>query len=570
MHLSADVLYSHLRADLLHCLEDDSSCAKKTFACHQLLENFLKKFNPDDKPSETACSAALDKFLAVNDRCGAWVFDPRDQWEVSIFHQLKLELERFWFIEGVDPLISDYRQCFIAGYAGPGASLRARDTDLYTKMFDGPVTFTGGVLDIWDRCCAGNEQFFFAEAKRSVSWPCIEVDASNYSFVNKNVTVARGICTEPSLNMWLQLGAGEIIERRLRQVYKLDKTVQPEINRVLAWAGSLTGDLATIDLASASDSISLRLLKTILPRSFFGVLSTLRSPSTRLPDGRKLELNMVSTMGNGFTFPLQTMLFAAVVSVVARDARVALVPGLSYRPFDPAIAGNFGVFGDDIICPAEIAGRVIRVLNLLGFHTNTDKSFVVGPFRESCGADFFRGRNVRPVYLKKLASPQDVYTTINSLSEWACLHKVDLSWTLSILVSALDPKDRLFVPLDENDDAGIRIPLRNVPFHVPSRAHGLHRYFRSEPNESVFYILGGHCWTYRDQVKRGYNSYGLSIAFLSGSIRGCRVTLRQRVPRYRTKQKWTPRWDHLYPVPHSGISSRVRFRELVILWAWLG
>jgi hypothetical protein len=425
-------------------------------------------------------------------------------------------------------------------------------------MFDSPLSSTRGLPEIWERCVVENDLFFAAEAARSYHYPHNVVDHSKYSFVNKTRTVARGICTEPSVNMWLQLGAGAILEDRLKSFFRIDFNgdkdrkipSQPELNAELARVGSITDRLATIDLESASDSMALGMLAEMLPRSFLSVLLFLRCPKTRTPSGEELALNMVSTMGNGFTFPLQTMLFAAVVRGVASVVGCKLDHS------------NFGVFGDDIICPSQMYRTVTRVLSILGFTVNASKSFVEGPFRESCGADFFLGQNIRGVYLKKLRSKQDFNVAINTLNRWSAKTGVFLSQTVHYLMEYT----RFWpVPLDESDDAGIQTPLCFATKCRPSRGGNVY-YKASVPRDWCFYILGDMVWTFREQVRRRYNPAGLYISLLYGGIRGSRITLRQRNLRYGMKLKKSPRWDFLPSRPIEGLVGLSGFRRLVDAW----
>jgi hypothetical protein len=465
---------------------------------------------------------------------------------------VKAEIENFWFVEGVSPLISDYRELYFRGRAGPGASVSARDCDFYTKMFDSPLSSTKGLPEIWERCVSMGDLSFEAEASRSLAHPHIVVDYSKYSFVNKTRTVARGICTEPTTNMWFQLGLANAMEERCKRLWGLDLSVQPDKNRLLARVGSIDDALCTIDLESASDSIGLSMLRQLLPRSFMGLLEALRCPRTQLPTGRLLELNMVSTMGNGFTFPLETMLFAAVVRGVARVVGCKLD------------GSNFGVFGDDIICPSSLYRNVTHVLSVLGFTVNASKSFVEGPFRESCGADFYEGVNVRGVYIKQLRSRQDFLVAINTLNRWSAVSGVYLNQTVCYLSEFIGPFWP--VPFDEADDAGLHTPLRYISSKRTKL--GCTHYKKWSPREWAFYILGGQVWTFRDQVRRNYNPAGLYISLLNGSIRGSRVLLRQRRIRYSAKYGKTPRWDFLPPRPIEGLLGPDGFRRLVDAWHW--
>jgi hypothetical protein len=92
-----------------------------------------------------------------------------------------------------------------------------------------------------------------------------------------------------------------------------------------------------------------------------------------------------SSMGNGFTFPLQSLIFYAVCKAVADSHR-------SKRPIR--------VYGDDIVVCDKIVHDVVDLLGFYGFSCNMTKSFLSGNFRESCGSHYYRGVDVKPYYLK--------------------------------------------------------------------------------------------------------------------------------------------------------------------------
>lgn len=569
MRINADDLYLHLLADLGKHIDVQApswapDSTLEQVRCYCLRDSLLKKFNEEDRPSTSACAAAMEKFLSINNRCGSWSPFVEHAGDEMIDGELKRIIDDFWFVGGVSPLISDLREVFLEGRSGPGAGILARGMDMYTKMFDSPLSYTGDLLELWERCTSIKDSFRLAELCRRMSHGCTEVDASRYSFVNKTTTVARGICTEPTINMWFQLGVGRMLEKRLSSFFGIRLDQQPDRNRWLAQAGSKDNRLVTIDLESASDSLSLRMLKEILPPSFMGVLKLFRCGRTLLPTGSVLELNMVSTMGNGFTFPLQTMLFSAIVAAVAKVSGIKLT-GAVVRD-SQLVSGNFGVFGDDIICPREIYPRVYRTLTRYGFLVNSSKTFVEGPFRESCGADFYLGENVRGVYLKQLSTKQDRYVAINLLNRWTAKTQIGIPSCVQFLYSSI--RNPLHVPLDENDDAGVHTPLRHLPVtsRVGTTKRGTYSYLCSRPQEYCFYILGDVIWTFKEQVRRNYNSYGLLLTFLYGGIRGYRITLRQRVVRYVTKRKSTPRWDYLLPRPLEGLMGSSRSKHFVDAW----
>jgi hypothetical protein len=107
-------------------------------------------------------------------------------------------------------------------------------------------------------------------------------------------------------------------------------------------------------------------------------------------------------MGNGFTFPLESLIFWAITCVAC---------GTKARD-------SVTVFGDDIICPASYIDDVTKALELCGFSVNLKKSYWDGPFRESCGCDYFNGINIRPFYQKHLVSGQTLFVLHNYYVRW--------------------------------------------------------------------------------------------------------------------------------------------------------
>ncbi len=547
MRVNASALYSGLLSDLASYIDvqlpswaPDSNAFH--VACYQMRDSFMKKFMERDDPSPKACENALKKFLAINKRCGEWSMPLEFSQDEMLLGGLKDTLHHFWFRPD-GAIVSDYREIFLRGRAGPGASMSARSTDLYTKMYDSPLSCTEGLPIVWARCTSMTGLWNEAETHRLLLHGVRLVDHSKYSFVNKTTTIARGICTEPSINMWMQLGMGSVLEDRIRSVFGIDLSFQPNVNRVLARRGSF-GGLSTIDLESASDSMGMKMLREVLPRGMLSMLEFLRCPRTKLPSGELVDLNMVSTMGNGFTFPLQTLLFASVVKTVYHYLDIPMKR-------DGFVEDrNFGVFGDDIIVETRATPLVLRLLHLLGFVVNTDKTFVEGPFRESCGADYFEGVNVRGVYVKSLKTEQNLFATINALIRWCARFECKLERTIALLLGGVRGPHRRLVPPDEDDSSGIKVP----------KCCALANNYRQTRNGSIFYqpmvprnwefiVIGGCVWTYRGQVSRSYNPAGLFLTFLAGGIRGHRVALRQRVARYTTKRRSTPNWGWFRPRP---------------------
>lgn len=204
--------------------------------------------------------------------------------------------------------------------------------------------------------------------------------------VPKDAKQDRVIAKEPTMNMFVQRGIGGAIRARLRRV-GVDLNTQTK-NQEMALKGSRDGSLATIDLSSASDTVALGLVEWLLPSDWVAAIKLCRSPAGLLPDGTVIRYQKVSSMGNGNTFELESLIFWAICSAC-----------LEYCGRDGL--HNLAVYGDDLIVPVQCADLVIRILSLCGFKTNEEKTFISGPFRESCGKHYFQGRDVTPLYVKE-------------------------------------------------------------------------------------------------------------------------------------------------------------------------
>jgi len=206
------------------------------------------------------------------------------------------------------------------------------------------------------------------------------VDANRMVMVPKNSKTHRSIAAEPTLNSFVQQGIGRYIRQRLK-MFSVDLDDQT-INQDLA-SRALRDGLSTIDLSMASDTLCTSLVKLLLPREWFEVLNDLRSPATRFgKDQRRFVLSKFSSMGNAFTFELESLIFFALLSAVCEGDVIS-------------------VYGDDLVVKNVDYGRVTEILNWAGFNVNHDKSFTEGSrFFESCGVHFFDNVETTPCYQK--------------------------------------------------------------------------------------------------------------------------------------------------------------------------
>jgi hypothetical protein len=230
------------------------------------------------------------------------------------------------------------------------------------------------------------------------------VDGNRLTTVEKDAFVDRCIAIEPTLNIYVQKGLGAVLRQRLKS-YGCDLDDQT-LNQQLALEGSVTGELCTIDLSSASDSISKRLVQVLMPPRWYEALNSTRSTCTRLAD-KSWRLNeKFSSMGNGFTFELESLIFLAICRSASRYPE------------------RVSVYGDDIICHKDDFASVIDALSQAGFTANLKKTFADGPFRESCGKHYFLGEDVTPIYQKEVVYGYLEKGTNNQHEYYSCCNRI--------------------------------------------------------------------------------------------------------------------------------------------------
>lgn len=171
----------------------------------------------------------------------------------------------------------------------------------------------------------------------------------------------------------------------------------------MACIGSEDGSLATLDLSEASDRVGNWLVEELF--EFFPFLSealqATRSRSVRLPSGEVMQLRKFASMGSALTFPIEAIVFTAIVIEAVLSASSRRITRRNIMLLHDQVR----VYGDDIIVPTPYAESVIESLEAFGLKVNRRKSFQNGWFRESCGAEFWKGLDVSIVRSRR-AIPQ--------------------------------------------------------------------------------------------------------------------------------------------------------------------
>lgn len=283
---------------------------------------------------------------------------------------------------------------------GPGATTTTRSSSVnWATKLNSDLACSTNLAPLGDSLAQQFPFWFMHHAhacSQEVAKVDIRVEPGKLQFVPKNAKTYRSIIVEPILNSFYQLGIGAYLRQRLRRV-GVDLDDQSR-NQALARSGSIGGSLATIDLSSASDTISRELVYELLPLDWSRFLETGRT-SHVVYRGTHIHLEKFSSMGNGFTFELETLIFWAL-----SDAVLSL-RGLPH--------GWLSTYGDDIVIPVEAVPDLEEVFRSVGFTINMAKSFWSGPFRESCGKDFFQGIDIRPYYQKVAVSGESLFTLHN-------------------------------------------------------------------------------------------------------------------------------------------------------------
>ncbi len=289
----------------------------------------------------------------------------------------------------------DAREWLYACRFGPGVFNHPRSkglTSLYDKLQVRP-SVSKEAVDVAALLVTSQPQWARSITDSEVEgfWPLITesdfeiVPGNRVAFVPKTAVTHRAIAIEPLMNIYAQLGLGALMRRKLkRRGINLD---DQSANQRAAYKGSVDGSLATIDLSSASDTVAKELVRLLLPDGWFIPLDAIRSKVGWF-DEKWFVYEKFSSMGNGYTFELETLIFWGLMLGVCEAL------GLS--------TDEVLVYGDDIVIPVAAYGLAKDVLEWCGFSFNEQKSFHEGAFRESCGKDYFGGTDVRPFFQKEV------------------------------------------------------------------------------------------------------------------------------------------------------------------------
>lgn len=343
------------------------------------------------------------------------------------------------------------------------------------------------------------------------------VKANRFFTVPKSIDEDRGCAVEASEAIRLQLGIGSVIRERYGKRYNIVLNEAQALHRQLACEGSWWNEniglsFATIDLSSASDTIARELVRAILPCDWWLLLNSCRAHFTEI-EGKRYYSAKFSSMGNGFTFELETLIFRTLLEALG-------------------CGEHAWCYGDDIIVESKHFITVCNALKVWGFTPNPKKTFGEGPFRESCGGDYFSGYDVRPAYMKEPPmAPHQWIALHNSLKAVkhlrfpSALRYIVEQIPMQYRVSGPESLGNLVlwddkaVPYTRVAPCGTKIPYWRVYAPVQYRK-ALHGNFPSEVISDCALMGSGTKVSPRDTVT-GYrvkrvNAYGLGQPFSYG------------------------------------------------------
>jgi len=236
------------------------------------------------------------------------------------------------------------------------------------------------------------------------------------AYVPKNAKTDRIISSEPDLNLFFQKGVGSYWKTRLKHHAATGVNADDPLlgrfrtidlqdqtpNQLAAQAASISSTHATVDLSLASDTVSYELVKWLLPQDWFALIARMRTGSVEFIDpvtgdscGTR-HLEKFSSMGNGFTFELESLLFWALAKALGDLTRLET---------------HLFVYGDDLVIDARLLnGDLQLLLSICGFSINEKKTHLDGNYRESCGKHYIDGADITPFYVR-----EDVSTTYTLL-----------------------------------------------------------------------------------------------------------------------------------------------------------
>lgn len=267
-----------------YCLND----TRVLYALNRQVTEFRKKYCDMNHDRESVELETFDKFNQTNEhmrviggKISKYYFpDPKTRIQRSTPKMSKIHLRARALMHSVLGSF-DHSEWFeeCRNSSGTTVGVPFKDTSVERKL-TWPISMTNRVKPLFDQY-----MLYDASLRESVivynrQFPLSEtihiVDGSRATTVDKTTTKRRMICVEPTGNMFFQQGLMHMFYSRMSK-FGLDVTSLPEVHKELAKLSSISCLNATIDWSSASDCVSIELLRWLLPEEWFEVIMQVRS-----------------------------------------------------------------------------------------------------------------------------------------------------------------------------------------------------------------------------------------------------------------------------------------------------
>jgi hypothetical protein len=302
--------------------------------------------------------------------------------------------------------------------------------------------------------------------------------------VPKTLKGPRMVASEPTSHQFIQLGLMRWMRENLP--YPLHACLDfrsQEPSRVLCETASRNGDLATVDLSAASDRLSCWVVERVFRRApalleaFHAARTRWLINATGIGEPYFLFLRKYAPMGNGTTFPVQSIVYAifSIAAILYQDGR-----RVNNQTILEAIR-EIRVFGDDIILPSRAVRPLATLFSEVQLEINWMKTHSTGFFRESCGKDAFQGHDVTPLYLASLElkdSPEGLVSWLDVLknARQHCYHYLEMA-----MESQIPEKYLVGLPRTDRELGCLTLPSYygiGIDFHPLTRRRYNRKLFR--------------------------------------------------------------------------------------------
>nr|APG77052.1 hypothetical protein [Beihai levi-like virus 10] len=277
-----------------------------------------------------------------------------------------------------------------------------------------------------------------------------ECQPSKLIAVPKVLSRPRLIASEPTCNQWCQQITRYWLLDRLEHTKLsafIDLRDQSKSQRMVS-KSSRDRELATVDLSSASDRLSLWVVERAFRknRSLLAALQAHRTPFIKDATGVTdfcVPLKKFASQGTAVTFPVQTLIFLCCAA--------AALGCESLSDLHRSFRGKVRIYGDDIIIPRKGYDNLKILLDHLELEVNVDKTFSQGFFRESCGLDAYKGADVTPIkpQILNVTGPESLLALIDSSNNFF----IKGYWrTGDYIARTIPPELYKFIPVEHISD----------------------------------------------------------------------------------------------------------------------